>query len=113
MSLLWRTAVQADEGGQRFFHATDRRLSGKQLLPSSQTGKRNTSPKNQWYSPNHVYMYAADDWRDHLANAHHGKYVYEVQPHDDVEPDPEIGNRCYRASGARILGLRYGPSDPW
>lgn len=87
---------------QQFYHGTRRNLSvGGDLKPGIRPNFVNSSP-------DHVYLTTSEDEAVGWANSAQGKgrqRVFRVEPHGDVEPDPE--GYGYRAKGARIVERTY------
>lgn len=99
--------------GVSYYHATDARLRvGSEIKSPSARKKR-----GKWegrnaagYSPEHVYVYAADGDADFAHNLmhHHGRHHYVVEPVGElvVDPDPTAGSvQSFMAVSARIVRI--------
>lgn len=96
MSLLWVRA-SAEEP---YLHASDVLFEpGDTIHPASAlSGVSSRWRHTEHYSPDHVYLYRASEV--HPDFRLQGGAVYEVRPHGEVEPDPEVWRRSETMPGA-------------
>lgn len=81
--------AKASVPGGPFYHATSARLrKGGEVVPAREVGVRSRWRRSPGYSDHLVYI--ADESYGMMRLSGFGDHLYEVEPLDDVLPDPEM-----------------------